>query len=596
MIPLPSRWLRIAAILPIALLLGRTVAAEEALDPPDRVARISYVQGDVSTAPAEGGERERAELNRPLTTGDELAVGDGARAELQVDVASLQLGERSSISLLTLDDQTLQLRLIEGEMIVHVRELRDTDHIEIETANTRVSLLRPGEYRVSVEQGGEATVVGVREGGTEIQSGSQVFSLHASQEARYTGTTTLEEEVRSLGPRTELETWADRRETPLESSQSARYVSREVIGYDDLDRYGVWESDHSYGPVWYPRRISAGWAPYRFGQWAYIGPWGWTWIDQAPWGFAPFHYGRWAYLRSRWCWVPGPRHVRPVYAPALVGWVGRGSGYAWFPLGPREVYVPRHRASDRYVRQVNVSNTNINVNHITNIYRNRVPPGRFVNQRAADGVTAIPRETFTAGRPGVRYVGRGGSRDGNAVRPTYQPPALAPSSGRQTRENREWRAGTANGNGNGNGNGNVSNGSSNPPATPVRESSRPPSSRPPTRSEWPARDLSNRDRPVGEIPRGNIPGTAVPSTRPIVVPPVRSQSVPSYRNTPLPSRSVTSQPTRSEPPPRSSSPPARTVEREIRSQPMPERRYSPPPPPQPQSQNNRFQRPDRREK
>ena len=105
------------------------------------------------------------------------------------------------------------------------------------------------------------------------------------------------------------------------------------------------------------------WAPYQYGRWVWVSPWGWTWIDDAPWGYAPFHYGRWAHVRNRWCWVPGPRHVRAVYAPALVGWVGSrrrvGSigSVSWFPLGPREVYVPAHRYSRHYVERVNVSNT-----------------------------------------------------------------------------------------------------------------------------------------------------------------------------------------------------------------------------------------------
>ena len=85
------------------------------------------------------------------------------------------------------------------------------------------------------------------------------------------------------------------------------------------------------------------------------------------WGYAPFHYGRWAHVRNRWCWVPGPRHMRAVYAPALVGWVGSpGAHVSWFPLGPREVYSPGRRYSRHYFERVNVSNTVIvNRSHFT---------------------------------------------------------------------------------------------------------------------------------------------------------------------------------------------------------------------------------------
>ena len=114
-----------------------------------------------------------------------------------------------------------------------------------------------------------------------------------------------------------------------------------------------------YGQVWYPP-VSPGWVPYRQGHWAYVAPWGWTWIDDAPWGFAPFHYGRWVQIGGRWAWTPGAVAVAepPVYAPALVAFIGIGAGVAlgaalasgsigWVPLGPREPFRPWYHASNR---------------------------------------------------------------------------------------------------------------------------------------------------------------------------------------------------------------------------------------------------------
>ena len=148
-------------------------------------------------------------------------------------------------------------------------------------------------------------------------------------------------------------------------SLSLRYVSREMAGYEDLDEYGTWYSEPEDGYVWRPRHVAVGWAPYRHGHWAWVEPWGWTWIDDAPWGFAPFHYGRWAFLRGSWCWVPGAYVARPIYAPALVAFIGgrnwgfsfgvsfgRGPAIGWFPLGPREFYYPAYRASHVYIRNL----------------------------------------------------------------------------------------------------------------------------------------------------------------------------------------------------------------------------------------------------
>ena len=126
-----------------------------------------------------------------------------------------------------------------------------------------------------------------------------------------------------------------------------------MTGVEPLLETGEWAQVPDYGQVWYPP-VAAGWVPYRSGHWAWASPWGWTWVDAAPWGFAPFHYGRWVEAGGRWGWIPagagGGEYGRPVYAPALVNWVGVAAGAAvglaaglaigaavgWIPLGPRE--------------------------------------------------------------------------------------------------------------------------------------------------------------------------------------------------------------------------------------------------------------------
>jgi hypothetical protein len=206
------------------------------------------------------------------------------------------------------------------------------------------------------------------------------------------------------------EDWCASRDRRWDDARSARYVSRDVIGYEDLDENGDWRETPDYGEVWVPRTVVVGWAPYRYGHWAWVEPWGWTWIDDAPWGFAPFHYGRWVYVGDGWAWVPGHVVDRPVYAPALVAFVGGrnwsvsigvGNGVAWFPLAPEEPYYPAYHVSNTYVRNVNVTNvnvTNINVTNVnvTNInYRNRGAPG---------AVTVVSHETFVQSRPVDRGV------------------------------------------------------------------------------------------------------------------------------------------------------------------------------------------------
>jgi hypothetical protein len=138
-------------------------------------------------------------------------------------------------------------------------------------------------------------------------------------------------------------------------------------------------------------------------------------VDDAPWGFAPFHYGRWVYVGNRWGWLPGPVALRPVYAPALVVFVGGSNwraGYAqggapvgWCPLGPRDVYVPPYRVSRGYFTHVNASNSAvIDRNHISNSYQNYAH-GRpehdreYAYRHNPAAVTAVSRETFVHARP-----------------------------------------------------------------------------------------------------------------------------------------------------------------------------------------------------
>jgi hypothetical protein len=423
------RMLALAAALSFPLL--QTATAQEVAegeDPPDRVARLSFRQGAVTLEEAGSEERATAPLNRPLTTGDRLWADQDARAELQVGSSALHLDEYTALQLKDLGSDTLRIALDEGVLTVHVRDVGREESIEIDTPNAVVSLLEPGEYTIEVNRGGDTTVVKVRDGATTVESGergARPYHVDAGRQGIFTGKGRLSAAIDSVERRSGFEQWADDREERVTRAASTRYVSREVIGYEDLDEYGDWRSAPEYGYVWYPRSIAAGWAPYRFGHWAWVRPWGWTWMDDAPWGFAPFHYGRWAFIDSRWGWVPGPRSIRPVYAPALVAWVGGpsvsvsvsfGGGVGWFPLGPREVYVPGYRASRRHINDVNLSNTLIvNNNYITNVYESRGRNEHYVHQGRGDAVTAVSREDFTRGRPVDRNQIRWNDRDRGVI-------------------------------------------------------------------------------------------------------------------------------------------------------------------------------------
>jgi hypothetical protein len=275
---------------------------------------------------------------------------------------------------------------------------------------------------------------------SEVTGEGEVFTVRRGERSTFTGTTRLAENAEAAGARDEFDTWANDRDLRMQRSASAQYVAPDVVGYEDLDEHGDWSSVPEYGYVWYPRTVVVGWSPYRYGHWAWIGPWGWTWIDDASWGFAPFHYGRWAYVNTRWCWVPGPVRVHPVYSPAVVGWVRspRGgynpnvSGHdrvGWFPLGPRDVYVPGHHVSERYIRAINTTNTRfVDSEHVSRTYRTprRDYRDQWANRGAPNAITAVSQQAFVNAQPVSRHLLRGNEQELARAPASTAMPNIAP--------------------------------------------------------------------------------------------------------------------------------------------------------------------------
>ena len=399
------------------LILTAGAAMAQPADPPSRVARLNYLNGQVSFRPGTVDDWAAASLNYPLTAGDHLWTDPGAQTEIHVGSTAIRMGSETALAFLNLDDRTVQLSLTDGSLNVHIRSMRPDEVYEVDTPNASVSL-HPGDYRINVDGNNNATAVIANAGEADISGGGANFAVTPRQMARLTGTDRagtdragtdrVSQEIAPVPPPDAFDSWCLDRERREGSLVAARYVPRDMIGYEDLDAYGVWRNVPLYGAVWTPTAVPAGWAPYREGHWGWVEPWGWTWIDDEPWGFAPFHYGRWAFVAGAWSWVPGRLDpaVRPVYAPALVAFVGEprfgvalgvgGVGMtAWFPLGPGEVYRPAYAVSEVYVRQINI----VHVSDVTAINRVDVANVRYVNQGVPGAVVAVPRDAFVGARP-----------------------------------------------------------------------------------------------------------------------------------------------------------------------------------------------------
>jgi len=330
-------------------------------DPPGRVARIQFVSGSVSVQPTGTGDWAEAVINRPLTSTDNVWADKDARAELNVGTALAHIDSETSLTLSDVSDNSVRLQLHQGTLSLHVRKLNDGETYTVYAPDLVFNVQKPGDYKFFVNSEGDAVNVAVWKGEGDVTAeGGQSVHLREGQSAQFGGGAHT---VSAVPSPDSFDEWCRTRNQREENSVSARYVSPEVIGSEDLDRNGRWEQAPTYGAVWVPTTVPAGWAPYQYGHWVWIDPWGWTWVDDQPWGFAPFHYGRWVYYNDYWAWAPGPYWGRPVYSPALVAWfggrhwgVGLGYGdgvYGWCALGWGEPYYPWYGVSIGYFGRVN---------------------------------------------------------------------------------------------------------------------------------------------------------------------------------------------------------------------------------------------------
>ena len=380
------------------VLLAALVAASSfvlAAEPPTLVGRISAAEGQV-TVQTDDGDETGSLLNWPVKGGDRITTARGARTEFRVGPVAVRLDGDSALDIEALDDDVMRLRLDHGTASVRVRDAQALSGFELATPHGRVLLTEPGTVRVDTDREPDTTTVSVLMGIARLEAAGTALTLRTGKRAEIRG-----DDVRTgQALQDAFDAWAFARDRRDDAAIATRYIPNYVTGYEELDQYGSWTVNDDYGPLWAPSAVSSGWSPYSDGRWAWVAPWGWTWVDNAPWGYAPSHYGRWVMVDRRWRWSPGRIVGRPAWAPALVGWVG-GAGWSvafndrrhrpglgWYPLTPRDRYVPHYPVSPDHERRLGWQ------------YRGGNERWKSVQVRR-EGVTIVPREQFE-GRRSVR--------------------------------------------------------------------------------------------------------------------------------------------------------------------------------------------------
>ncbi|HET6142459.1 MAG TPA: DUF6600 domain-containing protein [Candidatus Acidoferrales bacterium] len=342
-------------------------------------ARVSFVNGDVSTQHNGAGDWSAATVNTPVVNGDHISTAQNARAEIQLDHANiLRISGETTANVVNLSRTQLQLQI--GQGLANYEVLKNNEAtIEIQTPNVAIHPeTGEGSYRILVNSDGE-TIVDVRRGSAEVSTAQGSTRVGRDQRITIQGNAdNAQYQVSGAPGRDDWDRWNSDRDRTIESAQSWQHTNPYYTGTQDLDNSGQWSNVPDYGSVWFPS-VASGWAPYRDGRWVYEPYYGWTWVSYESWGWAPYHYGRWFVYGGNWGWWPGPVYggYYPEWAPAYVsffgfgggGWgtVGFGIGFGgfgnvgWLPCGPGDRFYPWY---GRGINRVNV----VNINNIHNNY------------------------------------------------------------------------------------------------------------------------------------------------------------------------------------------------------------------------------------
>src|SRR5262245_25125681 len=123
-----------------------TLAWGAAPEPPERLLRLSHVEGDAGVQ----SDGQRVYVPGPderLAAGERVITPSRGRVELLLDASPIRLDANSRLRIDALRATAVQLALEHGTANVRLRELYEGDRFEVALPNVGTTLLRPGEYR-----------------------------------------------------------------------------------------------------------------------------------------------------------------------------------------------------------------------------------------------------------------------------------------------------------------------------------------------------------------------------------------------------------------------------------------------------------------
>ena len=220
-----------------------TTRAADADAGPVRLARFSYLQGDVSWRPDISTPWAAATQNLPIRQGAQVWASGHSRAEVQFDDGSrLRLGADAVVTLETLysdaQGEFTELRLSQGLASLTLPHAKSVFQVDTLTASLKAA--GPARFRVGASPGAEVVV---RAGKVTLEDAQGKTFLEAGDYIDVTDPKAAFD-IQDAPAADGFDRFAEERDQAMDEGQQDKHLSpQEALVAGNLDDYGQWRDD-----------------------------------------------------------------------------------------------------------------------------------------------------------------------------------------------------------------------------------------------------------------------------------------------------------------------------------------------------------------